>query len=489
MAETGEIQKNSHTGQRIVTGIMALILLVLLLILAWPLISGRPKLSLVGDSEVTVAQGDEYVDEGAKAVWYRQDVSDKLYMTDDVDTSQLGTYEASYHVDGRWRTYSITRKVTVTDQTPPEIILTGDDPVVVDSFDEYQEPGAIANDNCDGDVTDLMTISAPTQIDEDTQEVYYYAQDTAGNKASAVRRVELKDDVLPEITLNGDEEVTIDRFTEFDDPWVTATDNKDGDISDSVKRTGYIDIYRVGTYEVTYTATDSSGNSVSVNRTVEVETAPYPEDHVICLTFDDGPSFPVTEEILDTLKANDVKATFFILDYSEAELPLIQRMIDEGHTIGIHGYSHEYSEIYTSADAFMNSVNTLAEKLKNDTGYEAFCLRFPGGSSNTVSRNYCEGVMTELVERVTDEGWMYFDWNVDSTDAEGENVAVETLVSHVEGELDPAQVNVVLNHDTSSYKQTTADALQTIIDYGKANGYTFQAITPDTVQIHHSLNN
>ncbi len=489
MAGTIQRRRRSGTARRVAIIIMAVALIVLLFILAWPWISGQPRITLAGEPLVTVAQGDEYVDEGASAVWYRQDVSDQLYMTDNVDTSQIGTYEVRYNMDGRWMTFSVTRTVTVTDQTPPEIILTGEDPVIVDSFDDYQEPGAIATDNCDGDVTDLMTISAPEQIDDETQEVYYYAEDTSGNKASAVRRVELKDEVLPEITLNGEETVSIDRYTEFDDPWVTATDNRDGDISDSVKRTGYVDIYRTGTYEVTYTATDSSGNSESINRTVEVEDAPCPEDHVICLTFDDGPSYPVTEEILDTLKANDVKATFFILDYSEAELPLIQRMIDEGHTIGIHGYSHEYGEIYSSADAFMDSVNTLAEKLKEDTGYEAFCLRFPGGSSNTVSRKYCEGVMTELVERVTEEGWMYFDWNVDSTDAEGENVAVETLVSHVEGELDPAQVNVVLSHDTSSYKQTTADALQTIIDYGKANGYTFQAITEDTVQVHHGVNN
>ncbi len=489
MARTRGKQKRGGTGRRVLIGVMTLVLIVLLLVLAWPLISGQPKLTLIGDPEVTVAQDDEYVDAGATAVWYRQDISDRMYMTDNLDTSQIGTYEVNYNVDGTWMTYSITRTVTVKDETPPVIMLEGENPVIVDSFDEYTEPGATASDNCDGDVTNLMTISSPTQVDEETQEVYYYAKDTSGNEASAVRKIELRDDVEPEISLNGDDVITIDRYTEFDDPWVTATDNKDGDISDSVKRTGYVDIYRTGTFEVTYTATDSSGNSVSISREVEVEAAPSPEDHVIYMTFDDGPSSPVTEEILDTLQANGIQATFFILDYSEDKLPLIQRMIDEGHTIGIHGYSHEYSEIYTSADAFMNSVNTLADKLKNDTGYEAFCLRFPGGSSNTVSRNYCEGVMTELVERVTDEGWMYFDWNVDSTDAEGENVAVETLVASVERELDPSQANVVLCHDTSSYKQTTADALQTIIDYGKNNGYTFKAISPETVQVHHGLNN
>ncbi len=481
-------RRRQRARRRLLIRGMAVILIILLVILAWPLISGRPRIKLIGDSTVTVAQGSEYVDEGATATRYRKDISDELYMTDDVDTSELGTYEVKYNLDGRWRTYSARRKVKVTDQTAPEIVPVGDEVIIVDDFSEYKEQGATAIDNCDGDVSDTLKISKPEQVTDYMQEVTYTAKDKAGNEGVFVRQIELRDDVDPEISLNGEEVVTIDRFTEFDDPWVTATDNRAGDISDSVERTGYIDIYRVGTYEVTYTATDTSGNSVSCNRTVEVENAPFPEDHTIYLTFDDGPSSDVTVEILDTLKENDIKATFFILDYDEDKLPIIQRMIDEGHTIGIHGYSHEYNEIYASVDAFMDSINTLTEKLKKDTGYEAFCMRFPGGSSNTVSRNYCPGIMTELVEKVTDEGWMYFDWNVDSTDAEGNNVAVSTLISHVESELDPDQANVVLCHDTGA-KQTTAEALQTYIDYGKENGYTFKPITEDTVQIHHGLNN
>ncbi len=474
--------------RRIILCGMALVLIILLIILAWPLISGRPSFKLTGDSHVTVAQGDEYVDEGAAATRYGKDISDQMYMTDDVDMSTLGDYTVKYNVDGRWKTYSVTRKVTVTDQTPPEIILNGDEVTIVDDFSEYTEPGATAIDVNDGDVSDTLKITGPEQVNEYTQEVTYTAKDSAGNEGTLIRQIQLYDEVGPEISLNGDSYVTTKRYSEFDDPWVTATDNRDGDISESVKRTGYIDIYRTGTYEVTYTATDTSGNTATCNRTVEVENADSPEDHVIYLTFDDGPSSDVTVQILDTLKENGIQATFFILDYSEDKLPIIRRMLDEGHTIGIHGYSHEYDEIYTSVDAFMESINTLAEKLKEDTGYEAFCMRFPGGSSNTVSRHYCEGVMTALVEKVTDEGWMYFDWNVDSTDASGNNVAAQTLISSVESELDPNTGNVILMHDTSA-KQTTADALQTVIDYGKSNGYSFAPISEDTMQVHHAVNN
>ena len=205
----------------------------------------------------------------------------------------------------------------------------------------------------------------------------------------------------------------------------------------------------------------------------EVETNPGDS---IYLTFDDGPSSDVTVRVLDTLKANGIKATFFICDYDEDKLPIIKRMIDEGHTIGIHGYSHDYSQIYTSNDAFMENINKLKNKLKEDTGYDAYVIRFPGGSSNTVSEKYCVGVMSQLVQTVTDSGLMYMDWNVSSGDAEGNNRPVNLIIKNVTGGFKHNRNNVVLMHDTSA-KQTSADALQSIITYGKNNGYSFYPIS------------
>jgi len=212
------------------------------------------------------------------------------------------------------------------------------------------------------------------------------------------------------------------------------------------------------------------------------------ERKLVALTFDDGPSSDVTVRVLDTLKANGIKATFFICDYDEDKLPIIKRMIDEGHTIGIHGYSHDYSQIYTSNDAFMENINKLKNKLKEDTGYDAYVIRFPGGSSNTVSEKYCVGVMSQLVQTVTDSGLMYMDWNVSSGDAEGNNRPVNLIIKNVTGGFKHNRNNVVLMHDTSA-KQTSADALQSIITYGKNNGYSFYPISKDTIPVHHGVNN
>lgn len=225
---------------------------------------------------------------------------------------------------------------------------------------------------------------------------------------------------------------------------------------------------------------------------IQAETAALPETAAaygkIYLTFDDGPSPDVTPEILDILKENQVKATFFIVDYPESSIPLLQRMIEEGHTIGIHGSSHDYAEIYQSDEAFMENIRTLHDKLLADTGYDAYVVRFPGGSSNTVSENYSNGIMTRLTRELDAEGIMYLDWNVSSGDAEGNGVPSDELAESVACGLVSGSTNVVLLHDTSA-KQTTAEALQEIIDNGKAQGYEFCPVTADMKVVHHKVYN
>lgn len=236
------------------------------------------------------------------------------------------------------------------------------------------------------------------------------------------------------------------------------------------------------------TAVKAGKSGVLVGESTAVEPEAVRERKTIYLTFDDGPSMDVTPEILDILKQNDVKATFFILNYGEKSIPILERMVREGHTIGIHGYSHDYSEIYASEDAFMENIQKLHDKLLKDIGYDATIVRFPGGSSNTISEKYKKGIMTKLTKRLEKEGWQYLDWNVSTGDAEGSNIPSSQLLKAVKKELEPEQANVILLHDTSS-KQSSADALQDIIDYGIENGYTFCPVTEDTTMVHHHVNN
>ena len=231
-------------------------------------------------------------------------------------------------------------------------------------------------------------------------------------------------------------------------------------------------------------AENTVANNQASNNEQEVITDP---NGVVYLTFDDGPTASTTPRILDILKEKNVKATFFVLNYSDANKDLIKREIDEGHTVGIHGYTHDYNVAYASDDAYMNNVYKLRDKIKNDFGYEAKVMRFLGGSSNTVSKSTCPGIMTRLTRRVQDEGWKYYDWNVGSSDAGG--VLNEwDVVNNVRDGLSKTKPNVVLMHDFDN-NQFTIDALPWIIDHCRENGYKLAPITTDTPMVTHGVNN
>ncbi len=224
-------------------------------------------------------------------------------------------------------------------------------------------------------------------------------------------------------------------------------------------------------------------------KTIRIKNPKYKtsKKNKICLTFDDGPSF-VTEKVLDTLKTNNVKATFFIINYSKAQKPIVKRIIDEGHTLAIHNYTHDYSKIYSSVSQFMSYYNKLYKKIKKDFGYEVKVMRFPGGTSNTVSRNYSYGIMSKLTKKIKAKGHEYFDWNIDCTDASGYNISSTAIYNATVDGLSKKSTNIVLMHDSGA-KVTTAKALQRIIDFGNNNGYVFEAITKKTAKVQHKPQN
>lgn len=208
---------------------------------------------------------------------------------------------------------------------------------------------------------------------------------------------------------------------------------------------------------------------------------------IIYLTFDDGPSLNTTPRILEILEKHKIKATFFVLNYDGKKEDIIKQESKLGHTIALHGFSHSYQEVYRSADICIENFKKIQQKVYETTGKKSNIIRFPGGSSNTISRKYCEGIMTQLSTRVLDEGFRYFDWNIDSDDA-GSAKTSDDVYNNVTKGIKENRNNVVLMHDFGE-NEKTIDALEGIINYGLENGFVFRKITDDTPMCQHHINN
>lgn len=379
-----------------------LIYLVIALILLVINNYSYPELKLLGKKEINLSLNEKYTDPGYKIVPNNKKY--KVVIDNNIDENKTGSYEVKYSLQVKNKIINKVRKVNVIDNISPEITLKGSDNIKLYESSDYEEPGFIAFDNYDGDIT---------------------------------KNVIVQNDIKEEI----------------------------------------------GDYKITYIVEDSSGNKTMVTRNVKILDKKK-NIGTIYLTFDDGPSNN-TSKILDILKQEDIKATFFLVNFNSSYNPAVKRIYDEGHSIGIHSYTHNYKLIYSSVSAYFDDLNKMNDKIKTITGSDTKLLRFPGGSSNTIS-SFNKGIMTTLVKEVTNAGYHYFDWNVDSSDAwsaRNSNDVYNNVINNLKN-----GTNIVLMHDLSS-NEKTVNVLEKIIKDAKEKGYIFANITMNTKEIHHGINN
>lgn len=401
---------------------------------------------------------------------------ENVQITSDVDVSKTGDYPIKY----TYRKHSYKAVVKVRDMTPPVLKVHDYETDLVDKV----KPDFFVEEIKDDSKVTVKFEKEEEWNQENTYEVGIVAEDAGGNKTvQKAKLIRKKDEKKPEI--QGVQDLTILQGKTIDfNQGIVVKDDMDPKPSlhiDSSK----VDFATPGIYEAVYTARDRSGNEQKIVQKITVKENPEMKEKIVYLTFDDGPS-DNTEKILDILKKYNAKATFFVTGNNQKKNDMIKRAHDEGHAIGLHTYTHDYRKVYASEQAYFDDLKKISDMVEKLTGEKSMLIRFPGGSSNTISKKFVPGLMTKLTKEVQEKGYQYFDWNCDSTDASGNNVPVERLVENATSGK-TQHINILM-HDTDA-KDTTAEALPKIIEYYRGQGYAFKALTKDSFAPHHHVNN
>lgn len=477
--------KKPKTGRYLLIALVALLAVSAVTMLI-SYLAADFSLTLNGDSLVTLEFGEQYQDLGVNASYdallgSRSAVDVQVEAKGQLDMQKLGEYTITYTATYMGKTAKAERTVRIVDTQKPTISLVYNSNSFTLPGQPYVEEGYAAEDNYDGD----LTAKVERMVEGDT--VIYRVTDSSGNTAQVTRPIQYGDHTAPDLKLLGDSTITISAGQKFTDPGFTAVDNADGDVTAKVTVSKDHNIYVPGTYTITYTVTDTYGNTATATRTLIVEAVKQPEvvepnGKVIYLTFDDGPS-KYTLELLEILDKYNVKATFFVV--GTAGVGYLDEIVDAGHAIAIHSTTHDYETIYASKEAFFDDLLNMQQVIYDRTGVWTTLMRFPGGSSNVVSKKYCPGIMTELTKAVEAQGFQYFDWNVDSRDASDAKTEDDVFNNVVNG-VKNRKVSVVLQHDIKSFSVRAVDR---IIAWGLANGYTFLPLDPSSPTAHHPVNN
>lgn len=471
----------------VIVALLGIVAVVLFTVLGCVLPQSNLTLEVVpeGERNIVLEYGQSYQETGATATLLREGRDPReltVSVEGTVDETRVGTYMIRYTANYNGKVGTAYRRVQIMDRQAPEITLTTDPNVYTLPNHTYEEEGFAAVDNYDGDIT------ANVCRTEEDGVVTYTVKDSSGNETTVSRSIVYNDPEPPSLTLFGDQMMIVSVGDPFSDPGYHASDNCDGDISAQVSVSGGLNTYLPGSYLLTYSVSDTYGNTATATRSVFVKERdvakindPNGTEKIIYLTFDDGPG-PETPRLLDILKKYNVQATFFVVN--NGLVSNIQRAAAEGHTVAMHTMTHDFHSVYASEDAFFADLYGMQSVIQSYTGQVPVMMRFPGGSSNTISR-FNEGIMTRLTQQVTEKGFVYFDWNVDSDDA-GRARSAEEVFNNVTTGVSNKTESVVLMHDIKTY---TVDAIGPIIVWALDNGYTFRPLSPDSPTCHHPVFN
>lgn len=472
------MENSKHKIRKKVFYFIFIFLLIVSIYMIYKLVSSP---LILKDTHITVEIGEPfYPKDNIKTVLFGN--KDSVIEKGKIQTDKLGTYPFSYIYKDK--EYPV--EVEVVDTTPPVFDIV---PLDIDAGMEVSANSAVKNIK---DKT-KTTVSFKEEYDFKTPgtiDVCILVRDEGGNISEKTTKATIVTDTeKPE--LKGIKDTTIYTQSSFDlKKGITVKDNRDPNVKLEIDANNF-DSSKPGVYTIVYSAHDRSGNTTRKKRTITViskentSANEQSKEKIVYLTFDDGPSVN-TSKILEILDQYHVKATFFVIGGNPSYYPLIKEAHQKGHTIALHSYSHDYEYIYSSVNAYFNDLQKIGNIVKQQIGFVPKYIRFPGGSSNTISQNYSSGIMSILSKEVQKRGYQYYDWNWDSNDASGNNRPVNSIVVSATG----GQSNNlnILFHDAGT-KYTTVEALPRIIEHYQKRGYRFEGIHDNSYVPHHNINN
>ena len=465
--------KNLSLKQRIIVLVLSSILIIETILSLYMLL--KPNFRVYKfKKNISIEYNDNYSNDETKVCYGNFFSCNKLNAKVDgiIDTKKLGNYNVKYVYKYKNKQLILKQTVKIKDMTKPIIDIKSSEAIVCPNG-KINKIDYLISDNYDKDLSKKVK----TKYNKDKSILDIFVKDSSGNESKKSIKAIVKDEDAPVITLNGNENVYLFTDQTYTDEGATSKDNCD-DVS--VESSSDINNKQEGTYHITYTSQDKSGNKSQKQRNIIVRDK-INAKKVVYLTFDDGPS-KYTNKLLDVLKKYNIKVTFFVT--GKGEDSVILREYQEGHKIALHTNSHNYASIYSSVDNYFNDLNTISQRVERITGYKPNLIRFPGGSSNTVSKAYSKGIMSTLTTEVQNRGYKYFDWNISSGDAGGTTTS-DGVYNNVISSL-KEESSVVLQHDTQEF---SIDAVERIIKYCLENGYMFATLDENSPGAHHGVNN
>ena len=463
----------------IFSGILALVLLFVLLYFVE---ESNTEVIVLGGINTEATIYEDYNDLGIDLFHNGEMIPKEDYtytVKDDVDTETMGDYTVEYDIKYHLKEYHVERTVNVVDNVKP-VIKANLEKIERDYCTKKDKTKLTfeAEDNLDGNITSKVE---EAEVDDN---LLLMVTDENNNTGTLYIPITYSEKPKNYIKLTGGDTVYVNINGTYKEQGAAYYDGCGVKLDDPVKIEGSVNTKKTGTYTINYSVADGTKKTrkVVVYKENQSVITGNGNGKIIYLTFDDGPG-PYTKKILNTLAKYNVKATFFVTNQFPGYVSLIKDEYNAGHAVAVHTYTHNYN-IYRSVDAYVSDFNRMNDVIYKYTGTRSRIFRFPGGSSNTVSRNYAKGVVRKIANKMTSDGYVYFDWDITSGDASG--ASRSKIYSNVVNGARTCSKCVVLMHDI---KSNTANELDNILSTLTNKGYRFGTLSTSSPKVHHSIAN